>query len=126
MPQEVSLSPFVAEANRAGLTRRQTLAQPAAEQKGTEKPEGGKVLPPEEPRPVQKEEVSNAVESLNQYMKSIGRNLRFSIDADSGYTVITVVDRETEEVIRQIPSEEVLERLRDQQEAGISIFTDRA
>ena len=37
------------------------------------------------------------------------RALEFSIDEGSGRTVIKVIDKETEAVIRQIPSEEVLE-----------------
>ncbi len=48
------------------------------------------------------------VEELNQTAQSIKRSLRFDIDDGTGITVITVRDRETEEVIRQIPSEEVL------------------
>lgn len=48
------------------------------------------------------------VEELNQTAQSIKRSLRFDIDDGTGITVITVRDRETEEVIRQIPSEEML------------------
>ena len=39
----------------------------------------------------------------------INNSLQFSIDDDSGRTVVKVVDRQTEEVLRQIPSEEMLD-----------------
>lgn len=48
------------------------------------------------------------VEELNQNAQSIRRSLRFDVDDDTGITVITVRDRDTDEVIRQIPSEELL------------------
>ena len=37
------------------------------------------------------------------------RSLQFSIDETNGRTVIKVVDKNTQEVIRQIPEEQVLE-----------------
>ena len=52
------------------------------------------------------------VEELNQNAQSIRRSLRFDVDDGTGITVITVRDRETDEVIRQIPSEELLELAR--------------
>jgi flagellar protein FlaG len=38
----------------------------------------------------------------------INRNLQFSVDEDSGRSVIRVVNAETQELVRQIPSEEAL------------------
>ena len=37
------------------------------------------------------------------------RQLQFSVDEESGKTVIKVIDTETEEIIRQIPPEIILE-----------------
>lgn len=54
------------------------------------------------------ENLDSAVSNLNDYAQQLKRELRFSIDDNSGRTVITVTDPETEEVIRQIPPEEVL------------------
>ena len=45
---------------------------------------------------------------LNQAVQSIERGLQFTVDEQSGETIITVTDKKTDEVIRQIPSEEVL------------------
>jgi flagellar protein FlaG len=45
---------------------------------------------------------------LNDYVQSVQRALEFSVDEQTGATVITVLDAETHEVIRQIPPQEVL------------------
>ena len=45
---------------------------------------------------------------LESYLESIGRSLQFSVDSASGRTVVSVRDRATGDVIRQIPSEEAL------------------
>ena len=52
--------------------------------------------------------LESSVVQLNELVQSIQRDLHFSIDEISGDTVIQVLDSKTEEVIRQIPSEEVL------------------
>ncbi|GLQ01075.1 hypothetical protein GCM10007891_29280 [Methylophaga thalassica] len=55
------------------------------------------------------EALRDKVAQLNDYMQNMNRNLQFSVDDTSGDTVIKVIDSETEEVVRQIPSEEILE-----------------
>lgn len=55
------------------------------------------------------EEVQRAVENLKRITQPVAQNLQFSVDKETGDTVIKVVDEITKEVIRQIPSEEVLE-----------------
>lgn len=60
-----------------------------------------------------KESTSNpnlieTTESLNQFMASTGRSLNFSVESDLNQTVIKVVNTETDEVVRQIPSEEAI------------------
>ena len=42
---------------------------------------------------------------LNVQSQSIGRDLRFKVDMNSGNSVIQVLDRETGEIIREIPPE---------------------
>ncbi len=63
----------------------------------------------EEQQESQVGELQEKVAQLNQHMQSLNRNLQFSVDEVSGDTVVTVVDAETEEVVRQIPSQEVLD-----------------
>lgn len=54
-------------------------------------------------------EVNGAVEDISRHIQNVQRNLSFSIDEDSGSTVVKVIDTESDEVIRQYPTEEILE-----------------
>jgi len=53
-------------------------------------------------------EVKHAARQLESFMESMNRYLEFRVDQDSGRTIVTVKDKSTGEVVRQIPSEEVL------------------
>ena len=57
---------------------------------------------------VTSEQLEAAVDQLAQAMQSAQRNLNFSIDDNSGQTVVKVIDSSSNEVIRQFPSEEAL------------------
>lgn len=52
--------------------------------------------------------VRNAVKDLNDFAQKIQTNLNFSVDEGSGRSVITVTDKQTGDVIRQIPAKEIL------------------
>lgn len=54
-------------------------------------------------------QVTQAVKSINKAMQKMAQGLEFTVDSDSHRTIIKVVDQETKEVIRQIPTEETLE-----------------
>lgn len=55
------------------------------------------------------DQVTQAVSELNQSKQAQVQGLEFSIDNDSKRTVVKVVDQTTKEVLRQIPTVEVLE-----------------
>ncbi|MEE2001193.1 MULTISPECIES: flagellar protein FlaG [Alkalimonas] len=77
------------------------------------------------PESVSRKELDEAVEVMNNAVAIQERSLSFSIDDASGREVIKVVDFKTSELIRQIPSEELLKVAQDvkrlQQEMGRSI-----
>ncbi|THF73021.1 MAG: flagellar protein FlaG [Methylophaga nitratireducenticrescens] len=52
--------------------------------------------------------IQDRVVELNSYMQNMNRSLQFSVDDQSGETVIKVIDSETDKLIRQIPAEELL------------------
>jgi flagellar protein FlaG len=54
------------------------------------------------------QEVKESVEKINKTVQAMSRNLQFSVDESTQMNVVKVVDIETKDVIRQIPSEEVL------------------
>ena len=45
---------------------------------------------------------------LESYLRSVGRSLQFSIDSESGRTVVSVRDSSTGDLIRQIPNDEAM------------------
>ncbi|MBK8744793.1 flagellar protein FlaG [Propionivibrio sp.] len=57
----------------------------------------------------QKQQLETAVRSVQQFVRPMSGSLEFSMDDSTGKTVIKVVDSSTNELIRQIPSEEMLE-----------------
>lgn len=56
-----------------------------------------------------KDSVHQAVETIQKVVETMTRDLQFSIDEELKRTVIKVVDTNTDEVIRQIPAQEVLD-----------------
>jgi flagellar protein FlaG len=66
------------------------------------------------------QELAQATRDISDYIQTVSRSLQISVDADLGSTVIQVLDAETDEIVRQIPSEEVLQiaRFLAEQQAG--------
>ena len=56
--------------------------------------------------------VRAAAAQIDSYLKSVGRELEFRVDEDTGMTVVTVRETASGDVIRQIPNEEVLQLAR--------------
>lgn len=54
------------------------------------------------------ERIEEAVSRLNDFVQNVQRDLQFEVDRDLGETIVRVIDRETKEVIRQIPDEVAL------------------
>ncbi|MFZ6658626.1 flagellar protein FlaG [Undibacterium sp. TJN19] len=55
------------------------------------------------------EEVTKAVDEINKSLQVSSQNLEFSVDHDAKEVVVKIVDQQTKQVIRQIPTEEALE-----------------
>jgi flagellar protein FlaG len=60
-------------------------------------------------RAARAEAVQEAVTAANDAMQAIKSELQFSTDQTTGKTIVRVVDGETGEVIRQMPSKEIIE-----------------
>lgn len=54
------------------------------------------------------DEVKDATQRVEKFVQAMTSDLQFTVDDSSGSFVIRVVDRATKEVIRQMPSEEML------------------
>ncbi len=70
------------------------------------------------------EQLREAVAELNDLAQNISRSVRFNVDDESGGMIIKVLDSKTEELIRQIPSAELLElSKRIEENAGLILKT---
>jgi flagellar protein FlaG len=76
------------------------------------------------------DELKQSVSQLNDYVQNTQRDLEFSVDKDSGVTVVKVIDTKSEKVIRQMPTEEALKLARSLIEqkdgAAFNIFISKA
>ncbi|MGE3296922.1 MAG: flagellar protein FlaG [Porticoccaceae bacterium] len=52
--------------------------------------------------------IVRAVTRLNERVQAVQRELQFSVDAATGYQVVKVLDARSGEVIRQMPSDQLL------------------
>jgi flagellar protein FlaG len=67
--------------------------------------------------------VKEAVTRLNDFVQNSQRDLHFRLDKASGKTVITVLDRKTHEVIRQIPDDLALKMAQSlHQDESLTLF----
>lgn len=94
----------------------------AKQQTGKIKPADGRELPPAPDL----QSVESAIKQINSYLADSRRALNFQIHEASGRTIVRVVNPETDEVIRQIPSEEVLNLAAAIQSQGLQLINELA
>ncbi|WP_458735487.1 flagellar protein FlaG [Zobellella taiwanensis] len=71
------------------------------------------------------EQLKDMAGQMQEFIGSFNRSLQFRVDEDSGRNVVTVLDDQGE-VIRQIPSEELLEVVARLAEASGGLIDTRA
>ena len=64
---------------------------------------------PQAPAQNHPEHVAQAVKTINATLTNLNQNVEFTIDEDSQRTVVKVIDQETKQVLRQMPSQEALD-----------------
>jgi flagellar protein FlaG len=84
------------------------VAERRARVDGGSKPAAEQVKAVAGQAPASAEQVEQAVKDIHKVVSAVSSDLQFSVDQDSGKTVVRIVDSRTKEVIRQIPGEEVL------------------
>ena len=55
------------------------------------------------------EQVTKAVQDINKTIQATHQGLEFSVDNDSHEVVVKLIDQQTKQVLRQIPTQEALE-----------------
>ena len=68
--------------------------------------------------------IKEAVARLNDYVQQAERKLNFQVDKEAGITVIRVFDKQSDELIRQIPNEDAVSLARKlNQEEPLMLFS---
>lgn len=101
----VANTPSVAASPDAGTP----VADTSATGRGAAAPVEKTALVQQPAQPVPHEQLKQALEQINQAMRQQAANLEFSVDGDTDRTIVRVVDQDTQEVIRQMPTKEALE-----------------
>ena len=73
-----------------------------------------------------KEVVEKAAQELQKFVESTGRTLSFSVDHNTGYQIVRVVDESTGELIRQLPSKELLRLAQNMEELNNILVSQKA
>lgn len=73
-----------------------------------------------------REKVGEAVSNINNFFQMSKRSMQFSINEDTGKMVIEIKDEKTGDIIRQIPSEEVLQLEKKLGEVEGLLFSKKA
>lgn len=68
------------------------------------------------------EVVQRAAETVSQFIETVSRDLHVAYDDSIDMPVFTVVDSETNEVIRQIPSEDLVAIARFLESQGVGVL----
>jgi flagellar protein FlaG len=74
----------------------------------------------------QQEKLESAIEKLNKTAKVFNRSLKFKMHEATHRTMISVIDDNTDKVIREIPGEEALDMVAKMQEYLGLIFDKKA
>jgi flagellar protein FlaG len=72
-----------------------------------------------------KDQVTAAVKNMNDFLQMVRRTLQFTVDEDSGEMVVQIKDAQTNQVIRQIPSEEMLKLAKQLDKLKGLLFEDK-
>lgn len=94
--------PSIASSPPAKLDERPVLASGPAAPAPRAAPEKAEARP-------DRDEVSSAVKKLNETLPQSAQSLEFEIDEESKDLVVKIIDRDTKEVVRQMPTKEALE-----------------
>ncbi|MCD4720743.1 MAG: flagellar protein FlaG [Desulfobacula sp.] len=90
----------------AGVSQTAVLKNTTSVQKSeSDRLDLSKELPPSK---ISREDVEEMVEVLKDLTQTLQTKLNFSVDEGTNNIVVKIIDKETDEVIRQIPPEELL------------------
>jgi len=72
-----------------------------------------------------REEVKDAVKDIQDFVSTVTTDLKFTVDKETGKTIVSVVDSKTKQVVRQIPAEEIMKIARNIDRMQGLLFSDK-
>jgi len=115
--------------NSAGSVPEQVVQQQAPSDAEVVAKVAGTIIKPsnvsEAAQPTQ-EVVAKTAQQLESFVASMGRDLSFSVDSTTGYHIVRVTNPQTGEVVRQLPSEELLKIAESMQATGSGLVNQKA
>lgn len=75
--------------------------------------------------PATNRQLQQALSDLQNVIDPLAHDLQFSVDEESGRTIVKVVDRATDEVVTQFPSEQALHMSRTVKEYLQGLLVDK-
>jgi len=76
--------------------------------------------------PVEVPKIESVTKQIDSFLRSFGRTINFRVDPGSGEMVVSVLDANTGEVIRQVPGEEALQLAQRIEESLSAMLDERA
>lgn len=111
--------------SRSGTSTSSHGAQEVSETK-TELAHDAVVRPVDKPAEVDQERLEQAVERANVLISNSQRGLKFSVDDETDVAVVSVIDKDTDTLVRQMPSDVVLNLIERLDEVSGLLFQDEA
>lgn len=93
------------KASNVAVSKDSVIAEEVSDQSKT-----GQPLPEEAKgsQLVLSSKIEKSVSELNSFVQNVQRGIQFSVHEDTGRSIITVTDKDSGDVIRSFPSEDVL------------------
>jgi flagellar protein FlaG len=76
--------------------------------------------------PIEVPKIESVTKQIDSFLRSIGRTINFRVDPGSGQMVVSVLDANTGEVIRQVPGEEALQLAQRIEDSLSAMLDERA
>ena len=115
-PSETKSTPIAENSAKAQKTEKISVGQNTQSAKSEER----------ESRQVKTPSMDDLVEKVQQYVNTFNTKLSFSFDEEHNRPIIYVIDKETDEVIRQIPPKKMFKLINNLEEIRGIIFQGQA
>jgi flagellar protein FlaG len=76
--------------------------------------------------PIEVPKIESVTKQIDSFLRSFGRTINFRVDPGSGQMVVSVLDANTGEVIRQVPGEDALKLAQSIEDSMSAMLDERA